>query len=118
MTPTPLDEDSLGTATLEEIHSALFVQLVSGHAQMALMLLGKLPNLHTGELEPVNLEAAKMFIDQLEMIEAKTKGNRTPGESATLSELLNSVRLEFVAVMENPASDDRPETPPSAAEVS
>ncbi len=117
MNPPPLDEDTLGTATLEEIHSALFVQLVTGHAQMALMLLGKLPNLHTNELEPVNLEAAKMFIDQLEMIEAKTKGNRTPEETSRLSELLNSVRLEFVTVMDSQVTDGVSPAPPEEAAV-
>ena len=105
MNPPPLPEDELNEASLEKIHSALFEQLITGHAQMALMLLGKLPNLHSGENEEPNLEAAKIFIDQLEMLEVKTKGNRSEPESILLRDVLTRVRTEFATMLEAQLSE-------------
>jgi len=45
-----------------------------------------------------NLEAGKILIDQLEMIEAKTQGNLSAQESAILEDALKNVRLAFVEV--------------------
>jgi hypothetical protein len=100
-TQPPLDEEALAEAGPAEIHSALFAQLVTGHAQMALTFLGRLPNPQTGEADEVNAEAAKVFIDQLEMIEAKTKGNLSAEESRMLKEMLNLSRMAFVEVIDN-----------------
>lgn len=116
MNPPPLPEDELGEASLEKIHSALLEQLITGHAQMALMLLGRLPNLHSGEHEEPNLEAAKIFIDQLEMLEVKTQGNRSEPESILLRDVLTRVRTEFVTMLEAQASEPVAQTvPPSPA---
>ena len=68
--------------------------------QMAMMLLGKYPNPQTGETEPVNLEAAKMFIDQLEMLEAKTRGNLTQEESGLLRQMLTATQIGFAEVID------------------
>jgi hypothetical protein len=43
-----------------------------------------------------NLEAAKMLIDQLEMIQEKTRGNLSTQEGAILEDALKNVRLAFV----------------------
>ena len=115
-TPTPLDENALSDADLGRIHSALFLQLVSGHAQMAVMFLGKAPNPQTGVPEEPNLEAAKMFIDQLEMLEAKTRGNLDAEESAFLGKSLTTLRLLFVETFETvrSATDGTPPAGPAA----
>ncbi len=105
MNPPPLPEDELGEASMEKIYSALFDQLITGHSQMALMLMGKLPNLHSGENEEPNLEAAKIFIDQLEMLEVKTKGNRSEPESILLRDVLTRVRTEFATMLEAQISE-------------
>lgn len=96
MTTPPPTGDAPANESLTEIHSALFAQLVTGHGQMSLMFLGKLENPQTGRIGKVNTEAAKIFIDQLEMLEAKTRGNRTDEETRLLTQILNSSRLAFV----------------------
>ena len=111
MTPPPLlDEDALAGASPAEIHGALFAQLVTGHAQMALMFLGKLANPQSGQPDEVNAEAAKVFIDQLEMIEAKTKGNLTAEETRLLGQMLAATRMAFVEVIESPPQKRPPAT--------
>ena len=100
MNPPPLPEDSLEGASTAEIHSALFVQFVTGQAQIIMMLLGRYPNPQTGQLETANPEAAKVFIDQLEMIEVKTRGNLSPDESRILGQMLSATRFTFAEVMD------------------
>ena len=113
MTTPPLNEDALANASIAEIHSALFAQLVTGHAQMSLMFLGKLENPQTGRIEEVNAEAAKIFIDQLEMIEAKTKGNLTAEEAKLLTQILNTSRIAFVESIDTQLAEppDAPAAP-------
>jgi hypothetical protein len=86
-----------------EMHSALFAQLVLQQANMASMLLGKVPHPETGEVIK-DMDAARLFIDQLEMLEVKTKGNLTKEENALLKQSLMSLRLAFVEAMESPAA--------------
>ena len=66
----------------EEMHSALFAHLVMQQSNMAMLLLGKVPHPETGKTTQ-DFEAAKLFIDQLEMIELKTKGNLSNDGTAT-----------------------------------
>ncbi len=108
MNPPPLAEENLQQASTAEIHSALFTQLIAGHAQMAMMLLGKYPNPQTGKNEPVNLEAAKMFIDQLEMLEAKTRGNLTQEETGLLRQMLTATQIGFAEVIDAQVGDNDP----------
>ncbi len=107
MNPPPLPEDSLMGASTSEIHSALFAQLVTGHAQMIMMFLGRYPNPQTGKVEPANPEAAKVFIDQLEMIEVKTRGNLSPDESRLLGQMLSATRLTFAEVIDSQVDGGR-----------
>ena len=58
----------------DELISAHFASMVMQNTQMAMMLLGQMPHPATGQTV-VDLEGARMFIDQLEMLEVKTKGN-------------------------------------------
>jgi hypothetical protein len=102
----PLNAPETPNASLEQIHSALFAQLVTGHAQMAMMLLGRFPNPQTGDLEAPVPEGAKHFIDQLEMLETKTKGNLSAEESRLLKQMLSATRLTFAEVIDAQLSDD------------
>jgi hypothetical protein len=94
--------------------SVLFAQLVMQQANMALMLLGKVKNPQTGETVK-DLEAARLFIDELEMLEVKTKGNLSREESGILKQTLMDLRLAFVDAVEAPANAPSNEGPQKAA---
>jgi len=72
-------------------------------AQNAALFLGQIPNPQTGKGE-VNLEVAKMFIDQLAMIQEKTRGNLSNEESAVLRNTLSNLQLAYVEVSRGGAS--------------
>jgi len=91
----------------DDVQSALFAQLVMQQSSMAMMLLGKTPHPETGQ-GIQDLEAARLFIDQLEMLEAKTRGNLTPDEAALLKQSLMSLRLAFVESVNAPPSPAEP----------
>ena len=92
---------SLENLSREEIMSALFGHMIIQNANMALMFLGQTPHPQSGE-KVVELETAKMFIDQLEMLEVKTKGNLTREEEKLLQQSLMHLRMTFVQVIEHP----------------
>lgn len=75
--------------------AALFLQLVLGLQQAAMVALGKLMNPMTGKLER-NLEAARNTIDTLGAIEARTRGNLEPDEQRVLGQVLADLRLNYV----------------------
>lgn len=115
-----------------------FIEFVMMHAQNAALFLGQIPNPKTGQGE-VNLELAKMFIDQLAMIQEKTRGNLTNEEAAVLKNALSNLQMAYVEVAQHvgqggaapaaapsaqeptaetspsPASTDAQPTPPPAA---
>jgi phosphoribosylaminoimidazole-succinocarboxamide synthase len=89
-----------------------FIEFVMMHAQNAALFLGQIPNPKTGKGE-VNLEVAKMFIDQLAMIQEKTRGNLSNEESAVLRNTLSNLQLVYVEIARGgPAAT----TPEKAAE--
>ncbi len=77
-----------------------FIELIMMQTQEAMLFLGKLPHPSTGETV-LNLKAAKMFIDYLEAIEEKTKGNLSADEEKILNNLLSELRLSYVQVSAN-----------------
>lgn len=77
--------------------TARFIEFIMMLAQETLFFLGKIPHPSTGKGE-VNLEVAKLRIDQLEIIEIKTRGNRTDEEEDALKQALQAVRMAFVEV--------------------
>jgi uncharacterized protein DUF1844 len=85
----------------EEMMSALFAQLILQQTNMAMMLLGKVAHPESGQTYK-DVEAARLFIDQLEMLETKTKGNLTKEESGLLKQSLMNLRLAFVEAVESP----------------
>ena len=77
--------------------SQRFIEFVMMHAQNAALFLGQIPNPKTGEGE-VNLDLARMFIDQLAMIQEKTRGNLTNEESTVLRNALSNLQMAYVEV--------------------
>lgn len=72
-----------------------FVQFVMMQAQNIFYVLGRIPS-PDGRPIPPNLEAAKILIDQLEMIQEKTRGNLSTQETSIIEDALKNVRLAFV----------------------
>jgi hypothetical protein len=88
-------DSDLPNLSREEVISALFANLVIQQTNMAFMFLGRVPHPETGEIIR-DLESAQFFIDQLDMIEAKTKGNLDKREEGLLKQSLTSLRMAFV----------------------
>src|SRR5207244_11160938 len=105
------------TSTQSGELSQRFIEFVMMHAQNAALFLGQIPNPKTGEGE-VNLELAKMFIDQLAMIQEKTRGNLTTDESTVLKNTLSNLQMVYVEVArqvstgEAQSQPSRPESKP------
>ncbi len=114
MTDSHISEGKLPDLSREEVLSALFAQLVMQQSNMAMMLLGKVAHPETGKVVK-DIEAAKFFIDQLEMLGVKTRGNLSKEEGALLKQSLMSLRLAFVGVVDKP--EPRSTAPPADAAV-
>ena len=88
-----------------------FIEFVMMHAQNAALFLGQIPNPKTGEAE-INLDLARMFIDQLEMIQEKTRGNLTNEEAMVLRNALSNLQMAYVeASGGGPQRGSQPEPP-------
>ncbi|MGI8890589.1 MAG: DUF1844 domain-containing protein, partial [Chthoniobacterales bacterium] len=100
-----------------------FIEFVMMQAQNAALFLGQIPNPQTGQAE-VNLEVARMFIDQLAMIQEKTRGNLSSDETTVLRNALSSLQMAFVeasqaghgAVASAPSSEASPVIEPADAQ--
>ena len=86
-------QSSIGNAELAQ----RFVQFVMMQVQNICYVLGRIPS-PDGRPIPPNLEAAKLLIDQLEMIQEKTRNNLSAQESGILDDALKNARLSFVEV--------------------
>ena len=75
--------------------SQKFIEFVMMQAQQASLFLGRIPNPQSGQSE-VLLEPAKLFIDHLEMIREKTRGNLTTQEAEILNSVLTDLQMTFV----------------------
>ena len=91
--------------------AARFIEFVMMQAQNASLFLGLMPNPHTNKPE-INLELARMFIDQLAMIQEKTRGNLSTEEGNVLRNALSNLQLAFYEVAqgggEKPSVTDEP----------
>ncbi len=83
------------SSPIPKIDLTTFVLSVSSTAFMA---LGITETQGTGNKPEVDLTFARQNIDLLEMIQEKTKGNRTPDEDRLLEQLLFETRMKFVEV--------------------
>ncbi len=99
--------------TLSGELSQRFIEFVIMHAQNAALFLGQIPNPKSGEPE-VNLDLARMFIDQLAMIQEKTRGNLTSEEATVLSNALSNLQMAYVEIAKEQPKGAAPETPEAA----
>jgi len=110
--------EALGNVSREENMSAQFAGLVMQQTNLALMLLGKSPHPET-QKPMLDLDGAKMFIDQLEMLEVKTQGNLKADEAKLLKQSLTALRLAFVQAIDSQSPSmaaDQPKKPAAPAE--
>jgi hypothetical protein len=108
-------EVQTNTQSLGEM-SQRFIEFIMMQAQNAALFLGQIPNPQTGQGE-VNLELAKMFIDQLGMIQEKTRGNLTNEEAAVLRNTLSNLQMAFVEVSQEKRGGKTEAAPPPAPEA-
>src|ERR1044072_6313583 len=89
-----------------------FIEFVMMQAQNAALFHGQIPNPKTGEAE-INLDLARMFIDQLEMVQEKTRGNLTNDEAMVLRNALSNLQMAYVEAAGAPQSEraEQPEAP-------
>jgi Domain of unknown function (DUF1844) len=95
MSDPGIPEQSPSSGAQAELMSALFAQMVLQQSNLAMMLLGKGPQPESGQ-SLRDIDGAKLFIDQLEMLEVKTRGNLTKEESTLLKQSLMGLRMAFV----------------------
>ena len=77
--------------------AARFIEFVMLQAQNASLFLGLIPHPQSGQPE-TNLELARMFIDQLAMIQDKTRGNLSSEEANVLRNALSNLQMAYVEV--------------------
>jgi len=92
-----------------------FLDMVGLFGTQAMIALGKLANPATGKAEK-NMAAARLFIDTLEMLEQKTRGNLNSDETKVLQATLTDLRLMFVEESKAPKPPESPSEPAKADE--
>jgi hypothetical protein len=100
--------------TPAEAHAALFANLVLQQTNMALMFLGKIAG-PDGKAAPKDLEAASLFIDTLEMLAAKTRGNLDAHEQEFIQQSLTTLRMYYVEAVSAPPAGGAASAPVSPA---
>lgn len=79
----------------EANQNILFMQLIIQNQQIAMMAMGKIKNPVTDKIDR-NLEHAKLYIDTLDMLQVKTKGNLSEYEEKFLIETIKELKLNYV----------------------
>ncbi len=97
-----------------EMPEASFSLLVTTLSTQVFAAMGFIPDPTTGRAEP-NLPFAKHFIDTLEVLETKTKGNLTEEESNLLTESLHQLRMAYINAPK--LDQSAPESPESSIEL-
>ena len=108
-----MNPETASPVSREEEFSFLFAQMVMQQSNMAMMFMGKVAHPESGKVVQ-DLEAARLFIDQLEMLEARTRGNLTKEEAALLKQTLMRLRLTFVDAIETSPSGEKQSEPEAA----
>jgi hypothetical protein len=84
-------------ARSEKLPGASIAELVNLLAMQALAGLGLLTG-PGGERVPPQLELAKHFIDLIQVLDDKTRGNLTPDEKKMLDQVLYEIRMHYVQI--------------------
>lgn len=85
------DEKEAAPSTID------FYTFVVSLASSAFIHLGDTPHPETGQTMPVNLPAAKQWIDLVDMLHGKMKGNLTADEEKFMEDLLMDLQIRYVA---------------------
>lgn len=94
-----------------------FIEFVMMQSQNAALFLGQIPNPQTGEPE-INLELARMFIDQLVMIREKTRGNLNSDEQKVITNAIGGLQMAFVEASQGGGATVTPSRMEHSQEVS
>jgi len=88
-------------------NSILFMGLVTSFQQNALIGLGKMVDPISNETG-VDLRIATSFIDMLDMLAVKTKGNLNENEAKILEEIRSHLKLNYLEEMKKAPKDEKP----------
>jgi hypothetical protein len=91
----------------------MFYQLILSMQASAMQYLGKVMNQITGKIER-NLEAARLNIDMLEMVQRKTEGNLSEQEKKLLDHVLYELRINYVDEQGKGEDTDETDAAPEA----
>jgi hypothetical protein len=97
------------SATQEKLPEASLMDVINVLAIQAMVGLGMMAG-PQGERIPPHLEVARHFIDLLQVLQARTRGNLTPDEQRALDGVTYDLRMRYVEVVKLGAG----EPPPSA----
>lgn len=90
--------DTAASPTEEEVRGTPFMEIINTLAMQAMVGLGVMQG-PGGQAIPPNFDAAKHFIDLLDVLEQKTKGNLEPDEKTILDQTLHQLRIIYVEVV-------------------
>ncbi|HOT97878.1 MAG TPA: DUF1844 domain-containing protein [bacterium] len=76
-------------------HAALFFNLVMMFQSAAMQQMGKLKNPMTDAIER-NMEQARLSIDMLDMLQAKTAGNLGEDEAKFVAHVISELKLNYI----------------------
>ena len=79
----------------------LFMYLVGTFQSSAWIALGKMKNPMTDKIER-NLDQASYYIDLLDMLQSKTKGNVSEYEEQMLINTVSELKMNFIDEQKNP----------------
>jgi hypothetical protein len=88
-----------------------FIEFVMMQAQNTAFVLGQIPHPQTGKAE-VNLDMGQLLIDQLVMVQEKTKGNLNSDEARILAQTISNLQMLFVE-----AAQKEPSTAPAGPQA-
>ncbi len=104
-----MSDEKPQNAPSEEIPATLS-SLILSIAATALHHLGR-PLTGANTKTEVNLPLARHAIDTLEMLKAKTEGNRSQDETELINDLLYQLRLAYLQVAQKPVANPENKTP-------
>ena len=84
----------------------LFIHLVNTFAQSAWISLGKVKNPVSDKMER-NLDQATYYIDLLDMLQTKMKGNLSEWEEQFIIHSLSELKLNFIDEQKKPSEEDK-----------
>ncbi len=85
------------TAQPEALPDASFTELVNIVATQAVVAMSGMTG-PGGERIPPNIEVAKHYVDMLQVLDDKTKGNLSDEEKRLLDQVLYELRMRYVQV--------------------